>query len=1806
MNTAEGQDREVRASVKVWREDLVGLNRRSPLLNFKARKNSSLKMKPNGSDTTDSLYEQIRTKHDLDITSIDQENDENYQNVNPEDNRVIYSSESSDQIALTLRKLSQKAKEEYLNKGIDILYVAFGVLKWRGIDKTQYNSPLLFIPVKIVTDTNSPKPRLLATDNDPQLNTALFLQLKQLGASIDIDPAKFEAISPSEIQNRVLNQLRKYPDIVVDSIEDVAYLATFTFQKEAIYQDLLEHEEEIVNHPIVRALGTSDPLKQSDEFSFDPVETERIDDVAEPESIPLILDADSSQRVAISAALAGKTFIMDGPPGTGKSQTIANMIGALLHAGKTVLFVSEKIAALDVVKNRLSTAGLESYILQLHSHQTTRKEVATELLKTLDNIVCPPKSLSRESKRLAKQRRIELSGYSLAMNSRRMPLNISVHEAIGKYSQLKELAGTPAPSKSVTNLSEKEYTQIEQALEQLARSWRPVLEGENFIWRGVLETEPLDQKVINAQNQLRRLRNELYKHSRLTELFKATRPSATSDLISLLRHNREDHCAHIPDNWITQNDLTTVEAARDRLAKLLTAVNSAVSNLETLSRTTRKYFPPHSTIPENQALPTDLKFPQRANPLKYTTLTDAAQRYTEFSSLLRENWKVLQSVSRNLDGPEIDTFDEIASLKDLIALSGRSNLPEKHWLSTQHLHEVKSHIEELKDSLHALEVSEDTATQIYTTEALNAPLSELQDRFNNIHSQFLGKLRSSYRADKQTVKLIVTDPSLVKDGMSSLDKAIAWNSAYDHYTELSKSSSSVLGHYWNGRDTDFQAISSAVQTAERALEISGGRLSRKMSSFLSGEYQNSSYRTVVEAAALEIDNWKHSVLDDGALNPPPQLLLMSVSEAVFWFDAHSSYFSDTADRVHVVNTAAGGDYTVNEVERILTALNSVEESESMLAEEIPTLSRELGSFLDRSDPDLESIDHNLRWVRRLRTINGGRMDLDQYRALQESSGEEDLSAVYSQWQAGFNDLIDSFDVDRKADLRRRLDDFDTASDILNKLIDDTSGQNEWLDYSSARNTLSVYGLSNAVDYCIETLADPSLVPDAIRRSVLKSWIDRTISRDDRLRPLRADAHDSYVEEFKKLDSELITSAASEIIKAANSLRPKNTEVGAAGVIRKQGMKGKNHLPVHELLANTVDVTSKIKPIFMMSPIAVSQYLPSNFRFDVVIFDEASQVTPADAINSIYRGNSLILAGDDKQLPPMSFFERNTEVDGDDETTDVGDFQSVLELAKSAGAFKNLGLRWHYRSRHEDLIAFSNYKFYKGDLITFPSAKMEGEDVGVDFINARGTYRQGAGQDNPIEAKKVAERVVHHFIVRPEETLGVVTFSVRQEDAVRNAIEMEVKDHPSIASRIDSDDRLNGFFVRSLEKVQGDERDVIIFSVGYGPNEAGRIYTRFGALNNDKGWRRLNVGITRARKRIEVVASMYAEEIPPSKNENVEFLRQYLEYAAKGSSVLAPLHSSTGLAPESPFEESVIQCIRSWGYTVEPQIGAAGYRIDMGVRHPEYPGMFAIGIECDGYQYHSAPAARDRDRLREGILTGLGWRLHRIWGTSWYRDRKTETARLKKAIEEAVELGTLTIEPPVPATSAPDVQFTHVPLSSTADWSEEYKKALPKSLPDYVSPGAEGSHTYMVPVIEHLVENEGPIHMDIVRERLRKWWSISRIGSKIKNNIDLAVENSSALMDGPFLRVSGKVPVARRPGDGVHRKLDQVHSDEIAAAVVKIVDDVRAVERDELVKNVIMLFGWANSHSSSLVVNEVVDSCIEADRITERGSMLITL
>ena len=422
----------------------------------------------------------------------------------------------------------------------------------------------------------------------------------------------------------------------------------------------------------------------------------------------------------------------------------------------------------------------------------------------------------------------------------------------------------------------------------------------------------------------------------------------------------------------------------------------------------------------------------------------------------------------------------------------------------------------------------------------------------------------------------------------------------------------------------------------------------------------------------------------------------------------------------------------------------------------------------------------------------------------------------------------------------------------------------------------------------------------------------------------------------------------------------------------------------------------------MSPLSVSRFLPQGtVEFDLVIMDEASQIKPEDALGTILRAKQLVVVGDPKQLPPTSFFDRVGEELEDDDSTQLDNTESILEAAmKVFQPFRRL--RWHYRSQHESLIRFSNTRFYDDDLVVFPSSTDENGLLGVSSVFVEGaTCKSG---ENLREAEAVVEAIVEHALTRPEDSLGVGAFNKKQAELIFDLLEKRCE--ADAVARVAVDKLRNHedeLFVKNLENVQGDERDVIFICYTYGPDPAsGRLFQRFGPINTEKGWRRLNVLVTRSKKAMVVFHSMQPSEIlgGPDKSKGVNAYKDFLSFAMNGS--ISESGVAEGREPDSDFEIAVARAVESMGMEAVPQIGVAGFFIDLGVRRREGDTSFILGIECDGATYHSARSARDRDRLREEILKSRGWKIHRIWSTDWFLNQEAEEEKLRNAIESALE------------------------------------------------------------------------------------------------------------------------------------------------------------------------------------------------------------
>jgi very-short-patch-repair endonuclease len=525
---------------------------------------------------------------------------------------------------------------------------------------------------------------------------------------------------------------------------------------------------------------------------------------------------------------------------------------------------------------------------------------------------------------------------------------------------------------------------------------------------------------------------------------------------------------------------------------------------------------------------------------------------------------------------------------------------------------------------------------------------------------------------------------------------------------------------------------------------------------------------------------------------------------------------------------------------------------------------------------------------------------------------------------------------------------------------------------------------------------------AFEFALYNSCLDWACEGWPELSAFSGNTHQQIVQSFKALDEERIKLAAGRIKRAhaENALQVRNDHPEENTLIKSQAQKKRNRLQLRELLSRTPHVSTALFPCWMTSPLSISQLLKADQRyFDIVIFDEASQILPEDAVPAIMRADHVVVAGDRHQLPPTTFFAASTDDDIDAEEDSVDGYESVLD--QLAGLTEYWSLDWHYRSKDESLIAFSNKHIYQGRMTTFPNAIKNAAIRHVLVTPA--VLRDGDVDSVTAEVNQVVDLVMEHAEARPNETLGVITMGIKHAERIERAIEDRLAFHPELEYFFDRT-RRERFFVKNLERVQGDERDAIILSIGYGKDASGRLPYRFGPLLFEGGERRLNVAVTRARSRLTLVSSFSADDMDPTRSSarGVELLRLYLHYAASQGKELGQSQSSSNF-PLNPFEADVYDALHARDVKLSPQWGVSNYRIDFAVQHPEHPGKFVLAIECDGASYHSAPTARDRDRLRQQVLESLGWRFHRIWSTDWFNHREREIQRALDAIQAACEL-----------------------------------------------------------------------------------------------------------------------------------------------------------------------------------------------------------
>ncbi|MDR3102057.1 MAG: DUF3320 domain-containing protein [Methanocalculaceae archaeon] len=764
---------------------------------------------------------------------------------------------------------------------------------------------------------------------------------------------------------------------------------------------------------------------------------------------------------------------------------------------------------------------------------------------------------------------------------------------------------------------------------------------------------------------------------------------------------------------------------------------------------------------------------------------------------------------------------------------------------------------------------------------------------------------------------------------------------------------------------------------------------------------------------------------------------------------------------------------------------------------------------------------------------------------------------------------------------------------------------------------------------LEQLFSSKLAPGDLIPAFLAGYADSLLRDAIAERPLLArfsqTPHEQKIAAFASCDRGAILENCKRIVKILDEKIPElysgASRDSEMGVLTGEFNRKRGHMSIRMLMNKAGRLIQQIKPCFMMSPLSVAQYLdPRSVQFDAIIFDEASQVRPEDALGALMRGRQLVVMGDSHQLPPTSFFDQIASADSEDEAESIAsitDMESLLNVCKQS--YETKRLRWHYRSRHESLIAVSNQEFYDCDLMVFPSPMHETPDLGLSFVHLPDiVYEHGKSGVNRGEAKAVAEAVIEYYRRFPDKTLGVATFSTHQQEAIRHEVDLLLRENPDVEILTRPENGEN-FFVKNLETVQGDERDTMLISIGYGFDENHKLSKNFGPLNQEGGERRLNVLITRARERCVVFANFRGTDlnIETDSSSGITALATFLTYAANRSIPPVTSNETTDNAARL-FADTIARLLEDSGYTVARDVGCTGFRIDAAVESPKEPGTYLAGILCDGPYYWSSEVARDRDRLRAQVLEGLGWNLIRVWATEWYQHPVSCTKALLDAVEAAKRSQT---KPPT--TKVKPVETSEIKKST--DIAKKIHESVPVASPEqssslyfkpYIACSACSLDSYhqfsSVPdsvlgvAIVQIVSVEGPISQNILASRIKELGRVPRLTAAIKDRIvsvaaAKVVDGQLATIDDEgFLIVPESVIVPRK--HPAKWDIADISLMEIAAAAATVLARQFSTPKDDLIRQTAAVLGFKATAAVKKRIAADVDAAIQFGRIIIDGDI----
>ncbi|MCY4371013.1 MAG: DUF4011 domain-containing protein [bacterium] len=1758
-----------------------------------------------------------------------------------------------------LRNLQRRDREWEEEQGLNVLFLALGFLNWIDEDGDRARSPLVLIPCDLVRKSPGEPFRLQREDDDSLINPTLCYYLSRLG----LDLPDF-ADEHDEPEPPIAAYVAKVNVLISGrqgwSIDSEVFLGTFSYTKLAMYEDLTRMLEEGVRSELTRMLA-GDEATQTDYVAATPSATPRdrefvggqLDDVLEIRDQYTVLPTDFSQLRAIDSARKGSHLVIHGPPGTGKSQTITNLIATLLGEGKRVLFVSEKTAALDVVKRRLEECDLGVFCLDLHSDRGRKSQVYKQLKNSLsDTRETLAPDVSMDDLVLLRK---HLNGIVRLLHRRREPLGKSVYQVQGRFAQLRDLPRfdeleVPHVSR-LTNEWLSEAADTARRIELRPREfachtssrWRPLRAPQQTLSLPDLIRDDLNT-VLSA---IDRLKGSVTTHSRWLGLPSVESTDQARRIVRTLRLLADT--PGIPTTWLRPKIVAQLrvlareQSKQQRERRMLTEKLSDASVDEPLRLNYRTMKKAAVLMPDElEAIDAVIGDSWRTrigqDPV---ALSDAAD---SLSAVVDDLLTAIGDIGEALAKPPLQTLGNVNDTCNLASRILELDPVPDLWFTHPSPNQLKRSLEETHSLLNNLEQAESRLHAGFSDQLVDLVDEEMLIRYRTDHQSAWRRLGKPYRQDQRIIRGQLIDPHKLSlsESLEAVRQAHEIKQQRETWLEREPDTRDMLSERFQGRGTDWEGVLADLETVHNLQQAwHYGSADEAPLQELTTAEADGKRRSALKSAQRHIrkslDRYHSAAARIGnELLTDPDLHIAGTREAVRRSLKPLRRISEATIPLFRCLAKPPADLdALTEIISVGVGLMAIADEDKRLA---PALATDFGHFFEGASTSWEGILEALDWTEKfLNAANGS------------TSGELECHARNPQPRYKYTNRANSVDstiekyrqelgvLDQRFDLTSmNWDSWDQPSftNLRQWAVDLRNHSNDapaWIEYQDAVNSFDEFlGAGSATKVrCLTERAED--VPGIVKRRIYDAWLEAVYSAEPELGRFNRVDHEDIRERFSNLD-ELFPIAARRRVRERVFLKYPEQNVtplqaGQVGTLNGELSKKTRHLPVRRLIRRIPDLLQTLKPCFLMSPLAVSQYLPAGplesnrIEFDAVIFDEASQVLPEDALPAIERGRQVIVVGDRLQLPPTTFFQRSLadDVDHDSDEDETSDSfkgrESILDVmvGQVGNGIEERYLSVHYRSRSESLIRFSNHAFYEDRLLTFPDPDPSIVAVKDVFLPGA-TYDAGGSRTNREEAERVTDIVFDLMKKRPrEESIGVVALSRSQANLIETLIEERRLLNRHLDDRF-SGDLVERFFVKNLENVQGDERDHMILSVGYGPTAAGAVPNRFGPINQEGGERRLNVAVTRARQSMTVVHSLRAEDIR-STSAGARQLRRYLEYVRNPEKALEAAVSGVG-EPESPFEEAVLATLRERGHQVEAQVGVSGYRIDLAIKSEDGE-RFDLGIECDGATYHRSPAARDRDWLRQQVLEGLGWHIHRVWSTAWIRDCETEIRAIEDALEQArlkepfelarpVGEGPSETQPPTGPSDIDNALPAPQP-SRPAQLFDQYRhyegmrrwgKVLDASL------------AHLAKLVTEIVAVEQPVHVDIVVNQVVSLYG-TKAGKNIRQHIVGAVKQAKLqgtvtpeVGDGLFLHLAGD-PGPPRPRRRGGRKIGLIAGTELDAGLLMIARKTFGASKDDLVRETARKFGFQRvGQKIKARLDLRIEELIKYGGLSPRGDMLI--